>query len=89
MSDNINQHPRLLFSTTITIPFGKLGKVLRWCDTNCAGEWKYYDNPDSWFERSSSAFGSPSVLPTGSQEYRYQFLFENDKDLLAFTMVHR
>jgi len=35
------------YTTKIYLPYGQLAKTIEWCKTNCKGEWKFGENPDT------------------------------------------
>lgn len=29
------------FETNVNIPYGELKNIIKWCNSNCSGEWRY------------------------------------------------
>ena len=54
----------------INAPFGQLQPVLDWCDRNCEGDYRFVDLVDG----------------QDSDTGRWEFLFESEKDYVAFLM---
>lgn len=61
------------FRVYIEVPFGKLGSLLDWCERNCTADWNYTEGGKEHWENETMFYG-------------YQFLFESEKDYVAFTM---
>ena len=54
----------------IHIPYGQLQTVLDWCDRNCGGDYRFIDLLDR----------------EDSQSGRWEFVFESERDYVAFLM---
>lgn len=54
----------------INAPFGQLQPVLDWCERNCEGDYRFIDLVDG----------------QDSDTGRWEFLFESEKDYVAFVM---
>ncbi len=54
----------------IDVQYGQLQPVLDWCDRNCEADWRYVD----------------LVGDQDSATGRWEFLFESEKDYVAFLM---
>ncbi len=54
----------------INVQYGQLQPVLDWCDRNCEADWRYVD----------------LVGDQDSATGRWEFLFESEKDYVAFLM---
>jgi hypothetical protein len=54
----------------IDVQYGQLQPVLDWCDRNCEADWRYVD----------------LVADQDSATGRWEFLFESEKDYVAFLM---
>lgn len=61
------------FKVYIEVPFGKLGALLDWCERNCNADWSYTEDGKEHWEGDTLFYG-------------YQFLFESEKDYVAFTV---
>ena len=57
----------------ITVPYGSLQPVLDWCDRNCEADYRYMD-----------VYGG-----AGTDTGRWEFLFESEKDYVAFILWHK
>lgn len=55
----------------IDVQYGQLQPVLDWCERNCEADWRYLDINNPEYD---SATG------------RWEFLFESEKDYVAFLM---
>jgi hypothetical protein len=55
----------------IDVQYGQLQPVIDWCERNCQDEWRYVDINNP---EHDSANG------------RWEFLFESEKDYVAFLM---
>ena len=55
----------------IDIQYGQLQPVIDWCDRNCEGDWRYID-----------------LNSSGHDDWigRWEFLFESERDYVAFLM---
>lgn len=58
------------FKTDIQLPYGKLGEVIDWCRKNCVGEWKFHEHYNT----------------VNIKNPEYTFYFENERDLITFTL---
>lgn len=58
------------YKTYIQLPYGELGEVVEWCRKNCIDEWKFHEHHNT--------------MDSWSPEYT--FYFENERDLVAFTL---
>ena len=54
----------------IDVHYGQLQPVIDWCERNCQGDWRYMD------------LNGNDDSTTG----RWEFLFESDRDYVAFLM---
>jgi hypothetical protein len=54
----------------IDVQYGQLQPVLDWCDRNCEADWRYVD----------------LVGDQDSATGRWEFLFESERDYVAFLM---
>ena len=74
----------LKHQSNLPIPFGKLQSVIDWCNRNCRANWRYTDNLPDWFSnKEDPGYTRPvTVLPL------YTFMFEDERDLVAFILVH-
>jgi len=54
----------------INIPYGHLQPVLDWCERNCEGDYRFVD----------------LVSDQDSDTGRWEFVFESDRDYVAFLM---
>ena len=54
----------------VVLPYGGLTPVVEWCDRNCTGEWRYMD----------------ILNGDDSDAGRWEFLFESERDYVAFLM---
>jgi hypothetical protein len=72
----------LTYKSTIAIPFGKLQQIIDWCNRNCSKEWAYTDASGlpEWLQDIHKYIESPA---------EYTFMFEDEKDYVAFVLVYR
>lgn len=54
----------------IVVPYGSLQPVLDWCERNCEADYRYVD----------------ILAGDDSDAGRWEFLFESEKDYVAFLM---
>lgn len=74
----------LKYQSNIAIPFGHLQSVIDWCTKNCRDNWNYTDNLPDWFSsKEDPRYTRPrDTLPL------YTFMFESERDYMAFILVH-
>lgn len=58
---------------SVYIPFGNLGKIMDWCREHCRGDWNVSYQPD--------LFSDTNVCSDF-----YQFWFDDDHDVTAFSL---
>jgi len=57
------------YKSKINIPFGELKYIVKWCEDNLIGDWKFMEDHNTDFPYNN-----------------YVFLFELERDYVAFTM---
>lgn len=57
----------------IEVEYGQLQPVLDWCERNCEGDYRYVDI-------------YTGVESDANRQARWEFLFESEKDYVAFLM---
>jgi hypothetical protein len=69
------------YKSKVTIPFGQLQTVIDWCDRNCRCDWRYTDNVELplWLKEITPYLPTPPL---------YTFMFEDERDYMAFMLVH-
>ena len=55
----------------ISVQYGQLQPVLDWCERNCEGDYRYIDINNPEHDNATG---------------RWEFLFESEKDYVAFLM---
>jgi len=55
----------------IDVQYGQLQPVLDWCERNCEADWRYLDINNPEYDNATG---------------RWEFLFESEKDYVAFLM---
>jgi len=58
------------YKTKLNIPFGELKEVVKWCENNMVGDWKFTDEIDL------------DSISTNT----YVFLFELERDYVTFNI---
>lgn len=74
----------LNYQSKVAIPFGQLQSVIDWCNRNCKESWRYTDNLPDWFEDKED----PRYTRARDTLPLYTFMFEDERDYLAFILVH-
>lgn len=74
----------LTYQSRVAIPFGQLQSVIDWCNKNCRANWRYTDNLPDWFEDKEDH----RYVQHRNFSPFYTFMFEDDRDCMAFMLVH-
>lgn len=61
------------YKANISVEFGQLTPMIEWCERNCVASWRYSGETNEHWNGDKMFYG-------------YEFLFESEKDYVAFLM---